>query len=280
MTSWAFEDPAIPVKESLLSDFHKLTAASGIAKMSNSPQHGIVIRALHKCASMFLFKFFADVASDAGVPFYSINNTPPDEDSIDSTRNESFCVGPIRHFNQSYFTNFPGLDEVTQICQIRDPRDMVVSEYFSMGWIHSDQHWSAEQKKRRAEIQHMTIDEYVIHQPQIAKHSIEERFQPLLELDLNRRDIVVVHYETMVTQFHRWVHSAIRPFQFRWPGWYAAKYAWKYRNEFKPAGENSHKRRITPGDHIDKLQPSTIQILNQRYAPILNRFQYRSAKAA
>ncbi len=36
----------------------------------------------------------------------------------------------------------------------------------------------------------------------------------------------------------------------------------------------SHKRKVTPGDHREKLQPETIRRLDQIFAPVLDRLGY------
>ena len=42
----------------------------------------------------------------------------------------------------------------------------------------------------------------------------------------------------------------------------------------------SHKRKITPGDHREKLQPETIRQLDQIFAPVLDRLGYSAASYA
>ena len=45
--------------------------------------------------------------------------------------------------------------------------------------------------------------------------------------------------------------------------------------EFIKTGESmTHRRRVTPGDYLDKLKPSTIRTLNRRFADVLSRFGY------
>ena len=35
-----------------------------------------------------------------------------------------------------------------------------------------------------------------------------------------------------------------------------------------------HKRKITPGDHKEKLTPETISILNEKFKGVLNKLNY------
>ena len=87
---------------------------------------------------------------------------------------------------------------------------------------------------------------------------------------------VVVRYEDMVTRFPKWCRQVLSVMPVRRPGWLTRKLAWRYRNEFRSRGEQlQHKRRITPGDYREKLQPRTIDALNERFADVLERFDYR-----
>lgn len=224
---------------------------------------------------MFLYRFFEKVAADADLPYYSVNHVESDEHQVVPEIDHSFCVCPVREFNADRFSEFQNLDQVTQICQVRDPRDMIVSEYFSFGWIHPDQNWSEEDKSWRLEVRKMSVDEYVINQPQFSSNPLEAKFQTLLDDQFASSELLVVKYETMVTQFSAWVGQVLPPFGFRWPRLQRARYAWQYRKEFDTSGEQmTHKRRITPGDYLEKLKPETIEILNQRYRSILDRFGY------
>jgi len=244
---------------------------------------GVVVRCLHKSASMFVYKFCKRVASDCGFQFYSANNQPANEHLATSGLDTSFCVAPVRHFRQEEFSSFPRLDQTFQIFQVRDPRDILVSEYFSYGWIHSDSHWNERGLKRREKLRKMTIDEYAAIHPEFAPYPLEKKFQPLLDLldarqqaGSKHRDLVLLKYETMVTDFPAWLKEAMKPFGFRFPRMTRSFYAKLYSHEFRTRGEQmKHKRRITPGDHQDKLQPETISMLNERYAAILDRFGYQ-----
>lgn len=121
----------------------------------------------------------------------------------------------------------------------------------------------------------MSIDQYVLEQSEKSSWPLKEKFKPLLERKPNPEFETFVTYETMVTDFQKWVEQVLPPFGVRFPKLVAIKLAWRYRNEFKVAAETmTHKRRIAPGDHREKLKPATIDVLNHRFEEILNRFGY------
>ncbi len=235
---------------------------------------GVDVHALHKSATMFLFKFFGRLAKDLNYDFYSENNHPPNQDSLDSNNQKNFCRCPIRTF-ETLETPFELPTQRHLIFHTRDPRDILVSQYFSMGWIHPTKGTNLE--KNRESFQQMSIDEYVLHQIKSSSWPMLDKFQPLLERGSSPEFETYVTYETMVTNFQKWVEQVLPPFGVRFPKLVALKLAWRYRNEFRVTRESmSHKRRILPGDHREKLKKSTIDELNQKFEIILSRFGYLS----
>ena len=233
---------------------------------------GVDVHAVHKSATMFLFKFFGRLAEELNYDFYSENNDPPNQDSLASNNQKNFCRCPIRTF-ETLETAFEFPTRRHLIFHTRDPRDILVSQYFSMGWIHPTE--GTKLAQNREKIQQMPIDEYVLSQIETSRWPLVEKFQPLLDREPNPKFETFVTYETMVTNFQKWIEQVIPPFGVRFPKLAAIKLAWRYRNEFQVDSETmSHKRRIVPGDHREKLQPSTIDQLNQRFENILTRFGY------
>jgi len=238
---------------------------------------GVVVHALHKSASMFLFSFFQRLSMRAGLEYFSVNL--PDGRPLPAGFQGKYCHCPIRTF--AIEEDESSESGVTRIFQVRDPRDILVSEYYSVAYIHPVNDESL--KKRRVEAQKMTVEEYAIRQPEFSASPLEQKFQPLLDRLEDTRESgvdcndILVRYETMVSRFHEWASAVIVPFGFQFPRIMAAKLAWEYRKDFVPPAEGdsmTHKRRITPGDFRRKFSPETIEILNERFAPILEAFGY------
>lgn len=233
---------------------------------------GVDVHAIHKSATMFLFKFFGRLAKELNYNFYSENNDPPDQDSCGTNNQNNFCRCPIRTF-ETLESSFELPTRRYLIFHTRDPRDILVSQYFSMGWIHPTEGTNLGQDRHK--IQQMSIDDYVLHHIESSAWPMVEKFRPLLDREPNPEFETFVTYETMVTNFQKWVEQVLPPFGMRFPKLAAIKLAWRYRNEFRIAAETmSHKRRILPGDHREKLQPFTIDQLNQKFETILTRFGY------
>lgn len=235
------------------------------------------VHALHKSATMFLFAFFRHLAPRLGLELVSENHDPPDvyllgRSQLIGREDAGVCRCPIRTFDLTP-TKLPGAIDQRRIFHVRDPRDMLVSEYFSFGWIHPTGRTPL--ADRRRQIQRLSIDEYVIRQSQECSWPLDQKFASLLKHRLDPTREIVVRYEDLVLQFPRWCRQVLGILPVRRRGWLAGKLAWRYRREFRVRGERMrHKRRIIPGDFRDKLQPATIAVLNERFAEVLDRFGY------
>jgi len=246
------------------------------SKKTSQTTHRVVdVHSLHKSGTMFLFKFFQHLAGQQKAILLSENSDPADNylDLPVSTSNAPICRCPIRTFDVDEFR----LEHTRQhrIFHLRDPRDILVSEYFSFGWIHTTDGTPLDQ--RRLEIQQMGVDDYVITQSAQSTWPLDQKYASLVDYDFDTETETVVKYEQMVTDFPKWCGQVVDAFGVRFPKVLAARLAWRYRNEFKTTGEKmQHKRRITPGDFRDKLKPDTIKILNRRFGSVLDRFKYVS----
>ena len=233
---------------------------------------GLVVHALHKSASMFLHKFFHDLCERLDCPYFSIHNVPANESNIPDSINHSFVLCPVRSFNCDSYV-YPQLKHVRYLLQVRDPRDILVSEYFSLGWRHTSKNWSDEALRRREKIQNMSIDEFVLEEPH-GKPPLLERYRPVM--DLGKRDnVCLVRYETLVTQFPIWLETVLDLLELGNEKRLKQKLLLQYRGEFQPdLNEQGHKRNILPGDHRKKLAPETIAKLNKRFQPLLQQLNY------
>ncbi len=255
--------------------------------MSDRNKYGIFVHGLHKTASMFLYKLFRDLAAEAGIQYYSANNKPANQAELKQDIDVSFCYCPVRHFALSpgeitrqtpaiadpkFIVNndFSNLAKVYRIYQIRDPRDILVSQYFSFGFIHGGKNKITPEKLR---IQKMTVDEYCLKEA----GELYFRYKNILKIsEQNNPNYSVVKYETMVLNYRDWLSKVITVFDFKQsPEEILEKYYQKYHQEFDLSEFQEslkHKRKMIPGDHQEKLQPSTINSLNSTFADILAKF--------
>ncbi len=87
----------------------------------------------------------------------------------------------------------------------------------------------------------------------------------------------MVSYEEMVLAFPSWLEKVVSAFDLPEPEETRAVVAARHANSVAAEEEEdvwSHKRKVTPGDHREKLQSETIRELDRIFAPVLERLGY------
>ena len=230
---------------------------------------GIIIYTTHKAGSMFVYRLLRNLCEDLGYTLYSINesNFPQQPDDKDFRNIPTNClIGPIR------YSCFPErINEYRIVLHIRDPRDVLVSMFYS--WCYSHERGKSFYSDEK--IQHwieMGIDNFVIENaPEYV-----DRYSSYVNV-MNENDVTLIKYEEMVLGFPEWVEKFLTIFPINNHEYVKNYIVERYMHEFKlPIKENKyrHKRRMLPGDHKEKLKRNTVKKLNELFSTVLKEFQY------
>jgi len=248
-----------------------------------SRDQSIVFHTAHKCASVFAGRILKRLTSATGlipIDFDTYFFLLGERDSrlyragnlsASVYGDKGFFFGPYRNLNRG----IPDLTRFRNILMLRDPRDVLVSLYYSMGFSHNVPGSRKKESSRpildeRARIKELTVDEYVLD----STSWVTERYPEYLEVVGRLPSALVLRYEDMVTGFETWLQTladyvGIDP---------EAEVVRQIRREtdFEVGSEDryAHKRQVMPGDHVRKLQPETIARLNEELADLLTAFGY------
>jgi Sulfotransferase domain len=156
---------------------------------------------------------------------------------------------------------------------VRDPRDALVSEYFSSAYSHSipdagesrDEMLALRERSLRT-----TIDDYVLQSARTLKRTLREYM--IFTKDPNCRWF---RYEDIIFDKARFIDDVCGFF-----GWTIADrdraniLGWA---DVRPSEERPTEfvRRVTPGDHREKLKPGVVHRLNKMFAEELAHFGYQ-----
>lgn len=170
----------------------------------------------------------------------------------------------------------PDLEKYRVVLMIRDPRDVLVSEYYSIAYSHVVPDMSGDKfeefMNRRNTAQKMTIDEFVsIDADRVC--GILERYRSLL---VNKYpDTYITRYEEMVTDFQSWLPGLIRACRLEITD-DLLRSMLEENNRLRPKAEDArrHIRKGTAGDYKEKLKPDTIDRLNTKLSSFLDTFGY------
>jgi hypothetical protein len=164
------------------------------------------------------------------------------------------------------------LEEAPQILLVRDPRDALVSEYFSNAYSHSLPEAGEAREQllaERARAQSNEIGPYVTRMAPRLRATLRE-YRPFLSHPRMR----VYHYERAILDKRWFLTDLCAHF-----GWQASEeqinliLGWA---DVRPDVEEptAFIRKVTPGDHREKLRPGTIAKLNSVFEDEMRLFGY------
>ena len=250
----------------------KLYEGQDVKTMSD--QSSILFFTVHKCASTLVVKIIKEfslkkriipVDLDSYIITFKNNDKSVFEDSSFQNkvfRDKGFYYGAMR-----YFRTIPKMEKYKTFLMLRDPRDVITSMYFSLAYSHTV--FNEELLIKRDEVQNKTIDEFVLES--IPK--FKSRYNNYINGVLNKENTLFLKYEEMVSDFPEWLIKMTK-----WLDIYDVELVEKFTKEisFSPRKEDkhSHIRNIQPGDHLNKLKQSTIDILNKELHEVLIALEY------
>ena len=137
------------------------------------------------------------------------------------------------------------------ILLVRDPRDILTSYYYSIAYSHLAPGDSGKTLRELGkEATPLSIDQYVVN---LAPEFLS-RFRKYIELLLPNPLCEVFRYEDIIDHKLEFIQAAVKHFHLSFPEQMARTLATK--EDIKPVKENvyEHIRRVTPGDHKEKLK--------------------------
>jgi hypothetical protein len=233
-----------------------------------------------KTGSTFLRNFFATAAQLKNlnivrlhkaqgqfVPLPSFQKAKPKEIELSTVLpNNNYCALVYRFFPTEKTLNNT---DIIHLIQIRDPRDVLVSLYFSLGYIHD---YGKNTKNVRDKIQKIDINTFVL------KNSFyfEEIYKDLF-ISTKYKNVQYLSYKDMVINFKTWANNNVKYFNLneqQKESLYLQHYS-QFENiketskEELLKGPTKHNRKMLPGDYKEKLNDETIDILNKKFKSIL-----------
>jgi hypothetical protein len=166
------------------------------------------------------------------------------------------------------------LEKFKVVLVVRDPRDILVSDYYSIAYSHAipDGDKRNLYLSRRQSALESTLDEYVLNNASKLQ-AVFEKYE--LHLFPVCSQVHVARYEDMVVDFASWLDALLLAAGLEIPVRMRNKLI-RNHEERRPKGENVHKhlRRGIPGEHKEKLKSETIRVLNHKFESPLKRFNY------
>lgn len=263
------------------------------ATFKSQDVQSIVVFTLHKSASMLIHNLCNKLSQDAGIRYVSPNvaNSGIDAKVLLSNKaiwcSRGTCFAPVR-----FYVDIPNIDKYRVILHLRDPRDVLVSMYYSYCFIHQGEiQGNTGYRKETAE---QDIDNFVLHmaneqKPQIkgdygtgahvadATGNLLKRYSDYIDHVLGKKSVTLVKYEEMVTDFPGWLEKFVAPFPLKDKKATVSELVSLTPQIFPKRTQDvmHHVRHITPGDHKNKLKAETINELNRIFKDVLDMLNYK-----
>ncbi len=219
-------------------------------------------------------KFYLDIAGrffEADVPERIWRNDPASQSLLVSGQvHGGFRAMPL------VFARHPVFASARKILMVRDPRDALVSEYFSNAYSHSlpADGGAGDATKDLLTLRHAalksSIEAYVLRQAPALNHTFLEYAEVA-----DDPATLVFKYEDVILAKRRWVRDIAA--HFGWApvaeGFLDGMMSWA---DVLPPVERSEQfiRKVWPGDHREKLSAAVIAQLNETLAPAMRLFGY------
>lgn len=157
------------------------------------------------------------------------------------------------------------------VCLIRDPRDILVSSYYSFGFSHGlspDPEFARHQREHRDWAQSKTVDEYCLQRAP----AMNEIFQRLGELLETAGDATLLRYEDMIDDWESFAPKLSRCLEL---DEHALQILYRRSRPRKRENLQRHRRSGRPGGFREKLSPDTVAELDRILGDVLDRFGYQ-----
>lgn len=237
---------------------------------------------IHKCGSSLLNNIMLDICRinqipDVPIPELAFEQSIPTEvwddcADLNSTILDGYCHRGYRHFPMFLAKN-KILNQRKKILLVRDPRDAIVSAYFSFARSHvlpDSGKLLDDMLKTREDMNQTEIDSFCVEQSSGVKAAFNRYHDHLKHDEL----LKIYRYEDIIFDKENWIKDildylglTLKPVQLK---------RIIQRNDIVPQAEDAsqHIRKVKPGDHLEKLTAECIARLNESLAEVLDRYNY------
>jgi hypothetical protein len=275
-----------PIMQSTQMSQRVLKTPAGEAIINVPPPgnfHSFYVFALHKSGSSLLNNMLDTALRRAGVSQIAIPDVAfaaglPDDPILnpeDLVFDNGYCYRGFRIF-PSYLRNFD-ITKNKKILLVRDPRDMMVSYYFSMSQSHVIPDFGPIREElisKRGALREVSINEFCLANFDVFRKAFKS-YRCLFGSELR-----LYRYEDVVFNKLEWLDDML---------WYLGfvlslddRKRIADENDIRPATERpeEHIRQVTPGNYQKHLSETTIQRLNYEFRDILVQFHYNDGPQA
>lgn len=251
----------------------------------SSANPSVIFFTAQKCASTFLAqlirvlnrRYFHLTHIDIDAYALLVSSVPDVRSYLDAVAKRGhkvfhprgYVYGPVRRY-----VEVDDLDRYRVCLVLRDPRDVLVSLYYSLAYSHPLP-WNPRRRRQflesRERIGRQSIDAFALDR----LDWIHERYDAYCRELVGKHGVKPLRYEDMWTDFGRWLKALGA--QLGLSISVDSLVALDPRRSFPANGGdavNRHRRHGSPGDFRDKLSAKTVRAINTKLGPIIETLGY------
>ncbi len=259
--------------------FRKLHSVSKSRLPFTRPE-SVYFYTLHKCASSLFSDYVLKKVRRLRLVDYADRFYNGEPVECVTFKEKGFIYGPIRLSTDPPSVIYSTLIEPASrtdfirdkiaIFLIRDPRDILVSWYYSFGYTHefsTVKEIEEQQRRARELIRRMTIDTFALE----VANPILNHFHIIDRLSQACNRGIVLKYEDMIDNWEKFSSGLTKYLNI---GRKTLRYTYERTRPLENENETGFRRSGKPGAYRDKLLTSTVDALNNIFASVLTRFHY------
>ena len=261
-----------------------------LVSKNNNSQNSTLFYTTHKCASSFMQKILIKLCANGSYVFndyasaiyqlgnkldieqdkknYLVNFLESNYDRLFYKKNEIY--GPLR-----FPVDFPDRNTFKHIFFLRDPRDVIVSSYYSFGFTHSlptNEKSKGRMLSIRKEIQQKGIDQYAID----FADELVQRYIGFKNLKENCDSFIYLKYDDFTNNTKAFILNLSQYLNVNLSDNELKVLCYEASPIQKNIKKESHKRSGKNGQYVNELKPETQAILNEKFKTTLLYWKFKS----
>lgn len=241
---------------------------------------GALAVAFHKAGSVMLDGVLGAMCQHSGRSYVNIDTELFGQGRFskdyDRTIGQAFLPsGYVYGVFRTYLDSFAGstVKPMKKIILVRDPRDVVVSYYFSMRYSHSVPKQGEARDALlnvRSETSNVSLDDSVLG------NKFEYLFENMKKIThlINTENVILYKYEDIIFKKADWFDSLAKDIGVDLDQEFKARLLERFDVVPEEEKSDKHIRRVTPGDHKDKLSRDAIRHLQIRHMELFQALGY------
>ncbi len=228
----------------------------------------------HKSGSTLMDNMVQEYCRQLSVPTFSLFNAVFDS-GINTNQVTNDALVCFSRTGRSYtgFRYYPRFDLVLTGAQcillVRDPRDMLVSLYYSVAKSHVVPRKNVGLLESRQKTASMSVDDFVLRRARLYLDNFH-KYQQKLPVDT----LTTYRYEDVIYAKQAWLTDIVEKLSLPCDKATVKNVAKQFDIFPKAENQGKHIRQVHPGNYKTKLRPQTIESINEKLNEFLQRYDY------